>query len=73
MRGPVSALVYFLTEPFKDDISRVRAIYMWLTMLNIDKIKFTLRQPKDGTVISYLWKIKKKKGNHAQFFSIMCS
>lgn len=70
--GTLKNFVTMLTEPFENDMSKVRAIYVWLTSLNINKLSHPLKNPKVGYTMFYLMKIKERLGNYAQFFNRMC-
>ncbi|XP_061198056.1 uncharacterized protein LOC133206139 isoform X2 [Saccostrea echinata] len=66
-------LVGHLTDNYKSDIAKLRALYVWLTSQNLRKLKLPLKPAREGHVWHYLEKIKKKKGNYAQLFSHLCN
>lgn len=70
--GTLKSLVSLLTDQYEDDMSKVRAIYVWLTSLNINKLSHPLKNPKVGYTMFYLMKIKERLGNYSQLFNRMC-
>ncbi|XP_062572358.1 uncharacterized protein LOC134234325 [Saccostrea cucullata] len=66
-------LVGHLTDNYRSDIAKLRALYVWLTSQNLRKLKLPLKPAREGHVWHYLEKIKKKKGNYAQLFSHLCN
>lgn len=73
INGMLSELVTYLTERYRDDISKLRALYVWLTSQNLRKLKLPLKPAREGHVLHYLEKLKKKRGNYAQLFSHLCN
>ncbi|KAK3104804.1 hypothetical protein FSP39_010451 [Pinctada imbricata] len=70
---PLSEMVDHLTKKCRDDISKVRAIYVWLTSLNVPKLTLPIKPTRECTCINYIEKIKKKKCNYAELISHMCN
>ena len=70
--GTLKDLVSLLTDQYEDDTSKVRAIYVWLTSLNFQKLSHPLKNPKVGYTMFYLMKIKERLGNYAQLMNKMC-
>ncbi|XP_052081913.1 uncharacterized protein LOC127719716 isoform X2 [Mytilus californianus] len=71
--GTLKTLVSLLTDQYEDDMSKVRAIYVWLTSININKLSHPLKNPKVGYTMFYLMKIKERLGNYSQLFNRMCN
>ena len=72
LNGMLSELVTYLTERYRDDTSKLRSLYVWLTSQNLRLLRLPLKPAREGHVLHYLEKLKKKKGNYAQLFSHLC-
>ncbi|KAL4221367.1 hypothetical protein ACF0H5_019626 [Mactra antiquata] len=64
-------LVQYLTAGYKDDLSKIRVIYRWITCQPVDNLPLK-KQPSQSHAVYQLWRIKTKKGNYAQLVSLLC-
>ena len=63
-------LAEYLLEDCTTDLEKVRALFIFTTSLDINKIQETLQKlPEQGTPLDYLLKIHWQMGNHAHFFA----
>nr|XP_022341994.1 uncharacterized protein LOC111135861 isoform X3 [Crassostrea virginica] len=72
LKQPLSNLVEYLTEGLEDDLSKVRAIYRWVTCQPVDSMKIPNKEPSQSHTMFQLWRIKHRKGNYAQLISLLC-
>ncbi|XP_069114562.1 uncharacterized protein [Argopecten irradians] len=72
LKQPLSVLVEYLTEGYDDDMSKMRAIYRWVTAQPIDQLSIDKKEPPHSHTQFQLWRIKHRKGNYAQLVSLLC-
>ncbi|XP_046362001.2 uncharacterized protein LOC124139065 isoform X2 [Haliotis rufescens] len=53
-------------------LTKVRAIYRWVTAQHVDTMTMPKKSPDPTTPLFQFWRIKNKKGNFAQLVSILC-
>ncbi|XP_021364892.1 uncharacterized protein LOC110457720 isoform X2 [Mizuhopecten yessoensis] len=72
LKQPLSTLVEYLTEGYQDDMSKMRAIYRWVTAQPVDQLSIEKKEPPHSHTQFQLWRIKHRKGNYAQLVSLLC-
>ncbi|KAK3607073.1 hypothetical protein CHS0354_027935 [Potamilus streckersoni] len=63
-------LIEHLTRDLKDDLQKLRAIFIWLGHQNIEGGKY--KDQATDTPIGCMKAIKEKKGTYATFFAVLC-
>ncbi|KAK6178731.1 hypothetical protein SNE40_011246 [Patella caerulea] len=72
MNGTFRELVNYLTSNQKwDDIARVRAIFLWVTSVDVYGLEIE-DEPPAQSPLEYFLKIQTNSGNHAHLFSGLC-
>ncbi|XP_046357962.2 uncharacterized protein LOC124136163 isoform X2 [Haliotis rufescens] len=71
LTGTFRELVQYLTGPDWPEIGKVRAIFLWLTSIDVYNLKMEEDPPKQSPM-EYFSKIQKNQGNHAHLFSGLC-
>lgn len=72
LREPYTHLLNYLLSGLHDDLSKVRAIYRWITSLKMERILLPKQEPPPTTPLYQIWRIKHRRGNYAQLVSILC-
>ncbi|XP_041357267.1 uncharacterized protein LOC121374291 [Gigantopelta aegis] len=71
-RGTFRDLVNYLTSnPKWNDLAKLRAIFLWITSIDIYNLAIDTEPPKHSPM-EYFMKIQKNHGNHAHLFSGLC-
>ncbi|XP_013389753.1 uncharacterized protein LOC106158364 isoform X2 [Lingula anatina] len=76
LESNLEALVKYLTEGPWGDLGKVRAIFWWLTSVDVNDVEKLMTSadslPSTNTPLDYLCRIKWNKGCHAHLFAWMC-
>ena len=70
LHKPLQSLVDYLVWPAKSDVQKARALFCWLTAQNLSTLDVT--SAVDGTLLSYLKRLKNSQLSYNQFYSEMC-
>lgn len=70
--GTFKELIAYLTKnPEWDDMCKVRAIFRWVSSVDVYSLK-TENDPPTHSPLEYFLKIQKNMGNHAHLVSGLC-
>ncbi|XP_025109760.1 uncharacterized protein LOC112573518 isoform X2 [Pomacea canaliculata] len=64
-------VVYLTSNPDWDDLEKVRAIFRWVTSVDVFSLEENGEAPKQSPM-DYFFKIRNNLGNHAHLFSGLC-
>ena len=70
LHKPLQSLVDYLVRPAKSDVQKARALFCWLTAQNLATLDVT--SAVDGTLLSYLKRLKNSQLSYNQFYLEMC-
>ncbi|XP_076462401.1 uncharacterized protein LOC143294800 [Babylonia areolata] len=70
--GTFSELIsYLLSDPSWNDLAKVRAIFRWVTSMDVFNLPTENLPPKQSP-LDYFYRIKNSLGNHARLFHALC-
>ncbi|XP_070195100.1 uncharacterized protein [Littorina saxatilis] len=64
-------VTYLTSDPEWDELAKVRAIFRWVTSVDVFSLKAEVTPPKQSPM-EYFVKIQNNTGNHAHLFSGLC-
>jgi hypothetical protein len=71
--GDFDDVAGFLTKNCTTDVDKCRALFSWITSIDIRNLQSTLEEiPSPGSPLDYLLHINWKKGNLPSFFAKIC-